>query len=218
MGMIKNIVFDLGGVVIALSYEQAVRRFVEIGLTDARQHLDAFHQKGIFGQLEDGSIGEEEFRKELSRLIGREVTPEACSYAWRGYVEAVPRRNLEMLTWLRQQGYRVSLLSNTNPYIMQWARSSEFDGEGHPIDHYFDALYLSYQLRVMKPSEEIFLRMLEGEQARAEKTLFIDDGRANVEAASRLGIQTLCPQNNEDWTGMLLARLHFFPDLCQRKI
>ena len=45
--MIKNIVFDLGGVVIALSYEQAVRRFVEIGLTDVRQHLDAFHQKGI---------------------------------------------------------------------------------------------------------------------------------------------------------------------------
>lgn len=52
MKQIKNIAFDLGGVVIALSYEQAVRRFEEIGLKDARQHLDAFHQRGIFGDLE----------------------------------------------------------------------------------------------------------------------------------------------------------------------
>jgi putative hydrolase of the HAD superfamily len=49
--------------------------------------------------------------------------------------------------------------------------------------------------------------MLEGQQARPEQTLFVDDGKRNVEAASRLGIHTLCPQNNEDWTGMLTALL-----------
>ena len=52
--MIKNIVFDFGGVVVALSYEQAVKRFEEIGLKDARRHLDPFHQTGVFGQLEMG--------------------------------------------------------------------------------------------------------------------------------------------------------------------
>ena len=70
MKQIKNIAFDLGGVVIALSYEQAVRRFEEIGLKDARQHLDAFHQRGIFGDLERGIITTEEFRIELGKLIG----------------------------------------------------------------------------------------------------------------------------------------------------
>ena len=45
------------------------------------------------------------------------------------------------------------------------------------------------------------------EQARAEETLFIDDSPTNVEVANRLGIQTLCPRNNEDWTGMLLDKL-----------
>lgn len=49
--LIRNIAFDLGGVVIALSYEQAVKRFEEIGLSDARKHLDAFCQQGIFGDL-----------------------------------------------------------------------------------------------------------------------------------------------------------------------
>jgi putative hydrolase of the HAD superfamily len=62
-------------------------------------------------------------------------------------------------------------------------------------------------MKLMKPSEEIFLRMLECEQARAEETLFIDDSPTNVAVANRLGIQTLCPQNNEDWTGMLLDKL-----------
>ena len=73
MKQIKNIAFDLGGVVIALSYEQAVKRFEEIGLKNARQHLDAFHQQGIFGDLESGAITTEEFRIELGKLIGIEA-------------------------------------------------------------------------------------------------------------------------------------------------
>ena len=52
MNQIKNLAFDLGGVVLALSYENAIARFEEIGLKDARKHLDAFCQQGIFGDLE----------------------------------------------------------------------------------------------------------------------------------------------------------------------
>ena len=200
MNKIKNIAFELGGVVIALSYEQAVKRFEEIGLKDARQHLDAFHQHGIFGDLEQGTITAEEFRIELGKLIGREMTYEECLYAWHGYVENVPQKNLQMLLKLRQLGYKVCLLSNTNPYMMQWAMSSEFDGQGHSLDYYFDHLYLSYQCKHMKPSAEIFQMMLEGQQATAEETLFIDDGKKNVEAAQSLGMKTLFPENNEDWT------------------
>ena len=206
MKQIKNIAFDLGGVVIALSYEQAVRRFEEIGLKDARQHLDAFHQRGIFGDLERGIITTEEFRIELGKLIGREVSYEECLYAWHGYVEYVPQKNLQMLLKLRQLGYKVCLLSNTNPFMMQWAMSNEFDGNGHSMDYYFDNLYLSYKYKYMKPSPEIFKIMLEGQQSSAEETLFIDDGQKNVEAAKKLGMKTLFPENNEDWT-MPLAKL-----------
>jgi putative hydrolase of the HAD superfamily len=207
MKQIKNIAFDLGGVVIALSYEQAVRRFEEIGLKDARQHLDAFHQRGIFGDLERGIITTEEFRIELGKLIGREVTYDECLYAWHGYVEYVPQKNLQMLLKLRQLGYKVCLLSNTNPFMMQWAMSNEFDGNGHSMDYYFDNLYLSYKYKYMKPSPEIFKIMLEGQQSSAEETLFIDDGQKNVEAAKELGMKTLFPENNEDWTKPLAKLL-----------
>lgn len=205
--MIKNIAFDLGGVVLSLDYDGAVRRFEAIGLKDARKHLDAYQQQGIFGQLEDGSITAAQFQAKLGKLIGHDVSYQECYDAWHGYVGSVPRRNLDMLRLLRERGYQLCLLSNTNPYMMQWAMSSDFDGDGHPIGDYFDRLYLSYECRVMKPDERIFRMMLEGQRASADNTLFIDDGRKNVEAASRLGIHTLCPLNNEDWTGMLAEAL-----------
>ena len=206
MGKIKNIAFDLGGVVLALSFEQAVKRFEEIGLKDARQRLDAFEQKGIFGELESGRITTEDFRREMSLQIGRELTAEECYHAWHGYVDYVPKRNLDAILILRERGYQVCLLSNTNPFMVQWA-DKDFDGEGHPISYFFDAMYLSYQCKVMKPHREIFEMMLKGQQAQPEETLFVDDGSRNVEAAAALGMRTLCPQNNEDWIASVEAIL-----------
>ena len=202
MSEITNIAFDLGGVVLALSLDGAIREFERIGLHDARQRLDAFQQRGIFADLESGRINAETFRQELSRMIGRELTTTDCYNAWHGYVDHVPQRNLDMLRLLRNQGYKVCLLSNTNPFMMMWA-GVDFDGQGHPIGHFFDNMYLSYECGIMKPAPEIFQMMLRGQQALAKETLFVDDSPANCEAAARLGIHTLCPHNNEDWTGML---------------
>ena len=202
MSKITNIAFDLGGVVLALSLDGAIREFERIGLHDARQRLDAFQQRGIFADLESGRINAESFRQELSRMIGRELTTTDCYNAWHGYVDHVPQRNLDMLRLLRNQGYKVCLLSNTNPFMMMWA-GADFDGQGHPIGHFFVYLYLSYECGIMKPAPEIFQMMLRGQQALAEETLFVDDSPANCEAAARLGIHTLCPHNNEDWTSML---------------
>ena len=206
MSKIRNIAFDLGGVVLALSYEKAVKQFEEIGLKDARQRLDVFEQKGLFGDLESGRITAEDFRRELSLLVGKELTMDDCYTAWHGYVDHVPERNLEMITSLRERGYKVCLLSNTNPFMMQWA-GKDFDGKGHPISDFFDAMYLSYECKVMKPRREIFEMMLKGQQSLPEETIFVDDGPRNVEAAAALGIRTLCPQNNEDWTSALEAML-----------
>ena len=203
---IKNIAFDLGGVVLALSYEQAVQRFEEIGLKNARQHLDVFEQKGIFGDLESGRITAEDFRRELSVLVGRNLTAEECYTAWHGYVDHVPQHNLDTILSLRARGYKVCLLSNTNPYMMQWA-NKDFDGKGHPISYFFDALYLSYECKVMKPNREIFEIMLKGQASLPQETIFIDDGPRNVEVATAMGMLTLCPRNNEDWTEALLKKI-----------
>lgn len=130
MNKIKTILFDFGGVIITINQPQAVRRFKEIGLQDAEKRLALYTQSGIFGDLETGKIDAEQFREELGKIIGHNITSEQCFYAWKGYISDLPRRNLETLRRLRADGYRLVLLSNTNPYIMRWAMSLEFDGEG----------------------------------------------------------------------------------------
>lgn len=207
MEKIKKIAFDFGGVIIRQNQQQAVERFKQIGLLDAEERLGAYTQQGIFGQLEEGKITAEDFRWQLSLLIGRAVTIEDCSYAWRGYCDGLPQRNLEALQRLRREGYGLSILSNTNPFMMGWALSKDFDGNGHSLADYVDALYLSYQMKVMKPSAEIFRRVLEAEGVRPEELLFVDDSSHNISAAQELGIATSQAVNGEDWTEELFQLL-----------
>ena len=201
--MIKTILFDMGGVVITLAQPQAIERFKALGLKDAEQRLDAYTQQGIFGDLESGKITDEDFRRELSVLVGRELTWQECLNAWKGYCGDVPKRNLRKMKELRERGYRVVLLSNTNPFMMSWVMSNEFDGEGHSLAYYLDAAYESYKCGAMKPDAKFFNAVMEGERLIPSETLFIDDGPRNIEAAKALGIQTLLVENGEDWTERL---------------
>lgn len=203
MSRLKSIVFDLGGVIMTLDQSQAVRRFEEIGVVDAAARLDPYAQSGFFGDLEEGKISADDFRRMVSDVAGHEISAEQCAYAWQGYAVDVPRRNLDFLIDLRREGRRVSLLSNTNPFMMQWAMSEKFSDDGHSLDYYFDAMYLSYREQLMKPGEAIFLRMLQGENALPNEVLFIDDSPRNVATARSLGIHTMQPENGTDWTGDL---------------
>ncbi len=198
--MIKNILFDFGGVILTLDPKQAERRFKEIGLNDAEKRLDTYTQSGIFGDLERGRIDAEQFRAGLSGIIGREVTYDQCLYAWKGYCKELPQRNLDTLLQLRNEGFRLILVSNTNPFMMSWALSDAFDGQGHPLSFYMDAMYMSFRCGVMKPNVRFFNIVLAEENIRPEESLFLDDGLRNVQAAASLGIRTFCVENGSDWT------------------
>lgn len=205
---IKTILFDFGGVIITLDQNQAIQRFKELGLNDAEKRLDAYTQSGIFGDMERGRITADEFRTELSILAGRELTYDECKYAWLGYCRELPQRNLDIMCKLRSKGYRIVLVSNTNPYMMNWALSEDFDGKGNSLTEYVDALYMSYKIGAMKPEEEFFKHVIESENLVPECGLFIDDGPRNVEAAERFGLKTFCPVNGSDWTKDLLNILN----------
>lgn len=205
--MIRNVVFDLGGVIMTIDQNEALRRFKALGLTDAERHLDPYTQTGIFGDLEEGKITAEDFRTGLSRLIGREVTNDECKHAWLGYRKDVPQRNLDTLKDLRSKGYRLILLSNTNPFMMSWALSKDFDGGKASLEDYFDSLYLSYKVGAMKPNPEFFKNLLDNEKINPAESLFVDDGPRNIESACRLGFNTLCPVNGADWRTELYAAL-----------
>ncbi len=205
--MIKNIIFDLGGVIVTIDQAEALCRLKELGLDAAEDYLNPYTQSGIFGDLEEGKLSADEFQVELGKLIGRKMTFDECKYFWLGYRKDLPKRNLALLRRLRADGYRLILLSNTNPFMMSWGLSGEFDGNGSSLEDYFDALYLSFRLKTMKPSPLFFEKVLESEKILPEESLFVDDGKHNVEIAQGLGFHTLCPVNGSDWTDNLLSLL-----------
>lgn len=205
--MIKNIVFDFGGVIADIDREQAVQAFIRLGVKDADRILDKYHQTGIFQELEEGTLTEEAYRNELGKLCGRTLSWEEVQQAWLGFFTGIDVRKLHYLETLRREGYKLYVLSNTNPYVMGWACSERFSSEGKPLTAYFKKLYLSYQIGCTKPDRRIFEFMLTDSKMQPEETLFVDDGASNIAAGRELGMYTFQPENGSDWRDELAKLL-----------
>ena len=174
---------------IDLDHHQAVSRFEEIGVKDAKQLLDPYEQKGFFLELENGKIDVDTFCRKLCEHTGKQLSYDEIKYAWMGFIADVPQYKLDFLLELRKK-YKVYLLSNTNPIVQSWARSEAFTPAGRPISAYFDKMYTSYEVGVTKPDAAIFDLLLSRYRLQASRTLFIDDSAVNIEAAGHLGMRT----------------------------
>jgi len=207
--MIKNIMFDMGGVVFRQNSEEAYRRFREAGI-DPDFYMGDYGQKDFFLDVETGEIGADEFCRKMAKASGREhISWGEAQHCWLGFIRDVPMGRLHNLLTLRKS-YHVCLLSNTNPFIMAFTRSEKFCAEGRPISHYFDSLFCSYEMRAYKPHPDIFLKALATDNMKAEETVFVDDSRKNIDAAEALGIHGMHVKPDEDWMEGLMLLLGRF--------
>jgi putative hydrolase of the HAD superfamily len=196
--MIKDIVFDFGGVLTKIETERALKRFRDLGLENPEQYINSYCQKGPFYELENGDIDDIEFCGKLSLLCGKEITIEQAKEAWMGFLVEIHEEWMEHLQRLRGE-YRLSILSNTNPFIQGWAQTKEFTPCGKSLADYFDMQFFSYRMNCSKPSEEIYLKMLAQGNMKARETLFVDNGQKNIDAAANVGIKTLKVENGANW-------------------
>lgn len=205
--MIRNLVFDFGGVIADFDFQQALAAFARIGLKNPTDYLDSYHQRDFFKALESGEIDAEEFVQRLNACSDRPISQADAREAWMGFfLLPVPAKRLARLEELRHD-YRLYVLSNTNPFVMSWARSTEFTSAGKPLDAYFDKLYLSYEMKCMKPDRVIFDRMAADAGLIPSETIYVDDSRTNADAGAALGYHVLCPKSNSDWWPGLKAML-----------
>lgn len=196
--MIKDIVFDFGGVLTTIDTERALDRFRALGVKEPAQYINSYCQKGPFFEVENGDIDAETFCDRLGTICGREITFEEAREAWLGFLVEIHEEWLEYLQTLRSN-YRLSVLSNTNPFIQSWALTDNFTSCGKSLADYFDNLFFSYRMHCSKPGEEIYRKMLRLGGMNACETLFVDDGAKNIETAARVGIKTLKVENGTDW-------------------
>lgn len=204
--MIKNIFLDMGGVVFLQDTEEAFRRFRKAGI-NPDDYMGVYGQKDFFLDLETGKIDALTFCSRMAEVTGKkEISWSEAQYCWLGFIREVPVSRLRFLMSLRKE-YRLCLLTNTNPFIMDFTRSSSFSADGLPISAYFDSLFCSYEMKSYKPNLDFFEKVLQTGGMKAEESLFIDDSITNVRAAEAVGIRGLHVASNEDWTAPLFKHI-----------
>ena len=88
---------------------------------------------------------------------------------------------MEIINELKNKGYKVGLLSNLR--LMDYKRYEE---QIKKIN--FDYLFLSYEIKCIKPSSDIYLQVIDALNCEAENIIFFDDNQKNVNGAKQLGI------------------------------
>ena len=205
---IKNLVFDFGGILVGLDKHRCIAALNSIGAFEISVYVDECRQEDLFHDLEMGHISVPEFCDEVRRKSPRcHATDEQIAWAWGELLTGIPLHKLKMLENLKQH-YRLFLLSNTN--VIHWERSVNEFFRDHEwgINDFFERLFLSYEMGMVKPDTEIFSTMLDDAGLKAEETLFIDDSAANCAAAAALGINVLHDKEGEKWVKMLSDERH----------
>ena len=189
--MINAIVFDLGGVLFDLDADACIRAFrEELGYEKIVEILDKCHQKGIIGQLECGALTPDEFRAEVLRDSRPGTVPADVDRAFCALLADFPQDKADLLRDLSAR-YDLYVLTNNNPITM--ARSHEMlAGRGLDWQRVFKAEFVSCEMKLLKPSREIYEETVRRVGRPAEEILFIDDSQSNVDAARAVGIRAVC--------------------------
>ncbi len=185
---IKNIIFDLGGVILDIDVLRTINGFKGIGLGEISDTNIAHSSFPFLEKYETGKISTEEFRDEIRRASGTEVADELIDTVWNNMLIGIEPGKIDLLISLRSQ-YRLLLLSNTNAMheVIYNNMLKETTGIGN-LSELFDDVYYSHTIHMRKPDREIFEYVLSAAGLVPEETLYIDDSKIHIESAAKLGI------------------------------
>lgn len=203
MEQIENVVFDLGGVLVDLDIERCRAAFRHLGMDAVAEIIQPYYPVEMIGLLEQGEISFHEACERMRQLAGTpEVTDGQIDRAYGAFHLGIPVAKLRQIDRLRGCGIRTYVLSNNNTAAMGHIRRL-FTADGKRMEDYFDRIYLSYEMRELKPSEAIFRKMMADSGMEPGRTLFIDDGPRNIDTARRLGFGVYMPAPGEDFGHVL---------------
>jgi HAD superfamily hydrolase (TIGR01509 family) len=201
--MIRNIIFDLGGVLLNLDMEKTSKAFRDLGMKDFDKHFTQAKQSGVFDDFDCGKTSPAEFRSSLKKHLPEIVSDEQIDAAWNAMLLDLPKERLELLQALGKK-YRLFLLSNTNEiHVTAFSAYLEKTFGKKDFSDYFENWYYSCRIGMRKPDAEIFEFVLRENKLQAEETIFIDDSIQHVEGAKLCGIRSLLLSKNENVRGLL---------------
>jgi len=189
---IKNLIFDLGGVILNIESNLTRQAFTRLGVPDLDILFPHGHEIELFTAYETGKISSGDFRKHLKALMFIDsISDTDFDAAWNAMLLDLPAKNLAYIKQLSQH-YRTFLYSNTNEIHLAEVLNIARRSSGiESFADYFEREYYSCRMGMRKPDPASFQEILRQNQLVAEETLFIDDSPVNIAGAKSVGIQVL---------------------------
>lgn len=189
--MIKNIIFDLGGVILNIDFMKTMEAFRKLGISNIDEIYTGYHQSNFFDSYDKGKISDREFIDTLKKHLPRPVSDVQVIEAWNAMIIDFPTDRIELLKRLKKY-YRVFLLSNTNSLHFPFYNKQLRDVYGiKDLSVLFEKTYYSFRLGMRKPDPDFFNLVITENKLNTEETFFIDDALQNVETAEKLEIKTM---------------------------
>lgn len=187
---VKNIIFDLGGVLLDIDAERSINAFRKLGMPDLIKPGGWGYRHEVFLQMEQGQISEDAFREGIRSLLPNHVSDEAIDAAWCAMIIDYAPEKIELLRKLKKE-YRLYLFSNTNSIHIRHFHKLFKQRFGHSLADLFVEDYYSSEIELRKPALESYQFVLGDAGINSSETLFIDDSKENIEAAQKLGMHTI---------------------------
>jgi putative hydrolase of the HAD superfamily len=189
MHSIKNIIFDMGGVLLNLDFKSTQDAFRNLGMNNIDELFRHGHTASFFKEYEKGTLSDEEFIREAKAFLKQDVSDGQVIDAWNAMLLDFPADRISFVEQLKQ-GYRIFLLSNTNAIHYRCFQATYRDAYGgKSFNDLFERAYYSHLIKFHKPDTRAYQLVLDENRLLPEETMFIDDSFANVEAAEQVGIR-----------------------------
>ncbi len=188
--MYKNLIFDLGGVILDVDYHKTVEAFKEYGIEGFDEVFSQAKQLEIVDKFEEGKITIEEFRDGVRDLVGKDLSDGEIDKAWRAMILDLPPERVQLLGMLKLK-YNLYLFSNTNELHINYIREIYEEKFGFDIfSTLFTKAYMSNEVNRRKPHTESFEWLCKDAGIDPRETLFIDDSIQHIEGAKKVGLNT----------------------------
>ena len=203
--MLKNILFDLGGVLYHISYLKTIEAFKNLGIENAQDIYSQKQQSQIFDLFETGKISEEDFFAHLKQFSTKFSTKELRT-AWNTMLIGMPQEYLQLLKSLKKK-YNLYLLSNANVTHIKHVKSDLLINNGiENLESLFDKAYFSHEIGMRKPHVETFEWVLQDAGIKANETLFVEDSIQHIEGAKLAGLHCCHLSSNKALTASFLDK------------
>lgn len=188
MKRIKNLVFDLGGVIMNLDVPKTIKEFEVLGIKNIVNETGHHYTESIFYDLEIGKVSEDEFLEKLKSLSSLNPTISQIRDAWNAMILDMPRERIEILIDLKKR-YNIFLLSNTNSIHQLKFLTEVNEANDFIFNELFQKAYYSHEIGIRKPNVESFEFVLNDSNLNPSETLFLDDSLQNIDSAKSVGME-----------------------------